>query len=682
VWAAQVEPLETRVLMSTYIVTTAADAGAGSLRTAITSANAHAGADRITFAIGSGAKTISLTSGLPAISDALTLDATTQPGYAGKPLIELNGANAGASAYGIKITGGNSTIKGLIISRFGQSGIFLYSAGGNRILGNYIGTNASGDAAAGNLAHGILVQSRGNIIGGAGASDRNLISGNGDTGVFLYSGAAAANRVEGNYIGTNAAGTAAVGNAKQGVAMDGAGSNFIGTYGRNVISGNGRDGVLIIHSGATLDVVQNNFIGTNAAGAARLGNGWYGIEISQPNNVIGGRWAGNVVSANGKGGIVMFLATATGNRVQANFVGTDFTGARDLGNTGRGVEFTNGASNNRLGGARWNERNVISGNDAGGVGIYSHSHNNLLQRNLIGTNAAGTAALGNTGAGVTVTDSAGTNFIGTVKAGNIISGNGQGVVLTSGTAPSIVYANYIGTDVTGRRKIANATDGIYLSSSQNQIGGRRKGTGNVISGNGGDGIRMNNSSGNLITRNIIGADATAAGALANGNDGILMIGVTDTPVRGNIIAHNTADGVQVATGSRNSVVSNSIYSNGRLGINLGWDSATRNDTSDADAGANALQNFPTLLSAKNSVSQTLISGSINAAPNTSLYVELFSGAAGQGDVYLGALTVRTNSAGQASFSAPVPRLAVGAVVTATATGPAGTSEFAPGVAVR
>ena len=75
------------------------------------------------------------------------IDGATQPGYAGKPLIELNGANAGANAYGIKVTGGNSTIEGFVINRFGQSGIFLYAKGGNRVAGNYLGTNAAGDAA-------------------------------------------------------------------------------------------------------------------------------------------------------------------------------------------------------------------------------------------------------------------------------------------------------------------------------------------------------------------------------------------------------------------------------------------------------------------------------------------------------------------------------------------------------
>src|SRR5207248_6256528 len=137
---------------------------------------------------------------------------------------------------------------------------------------------------------------------------------------------------------------------------------------------------------------------------------------------------------------------------------------------------------------------------------YSSSTMNLLQGNFIGTNAAGSAALGNAGAGIMVTDHAGTNFIGTKGAGNVVSGNGQGIVLSSGTSPQKIYSNKVGTDLTGTKDLGNATDGIYVGSSQNQIGGKKPGTGNLISGNNGDGIRFNNSTGNLVRRNIVGAD--------------------------------------------------------------------------------------------------------------------------------------------------------------------------------
>ncbi|MEA2736661.1 MAG: hypothetical protein QOE14_3112 [Humisphaera sp.] len=336
------ELLEGRTLLSTYMVTSVNDAGAGSLRQAILDANAHAGADTVKFAIGSGAKTINLAKGLPVLGDQLTLDATSQPGYAGKPLVTLNGAAAGAAIDGLKITGSGVQVRGLAINRFSGSGILVLGTGSNRITNCYIGTDSAGSSASANAAHGILLQSPNNTVGGTTAADRNVISGNGSSGVFVYTNAATGNTIRGNYIGTDASGAMKIANAKNGVQINGAASNVIGgiTAGeRNVISGNARDGVIIVNAGSKLNVVVGNFIGTDATGTKALGNGWYGIEISQPENVVGGATAGagNIVSANGYGGIVLYQATASGNRVQGNFIGTDVTGTKDLGNIGRGV---------------------------------------------------------------------------------------------------------------------------------------------------------------------------------------------------------------------------------------------------------------------------------------------------------------------------------------------------------
>src|SRR6185437_10060533 len=149
--SAVLEGLEDRRLMSTYMVTTTADSGAGSLRQAITDASNHAGPDVIHFAIGTGAKTISPSKGLPGLGDGTVLDATTQPGYAGKPLIDIDGSGAG-STDGLRISGSGVVVRGLIINHFKGSGILVLGGGGNRIAGNYIGTDAAGTADAGNTA--------------------------------------------------------------------------------------------------------------------------------------------------------------------------------------------------------------------------------------------------------------------------------------------------------------------------------------------------------------------------------------------------------------------------------------------------------------------------------------------------------------------------------------------------
>src|SRR5262249_30405413 len=138
---------------ATFLINTTADSGAGSLRQAILDSNANAGADTIDFSIGSGAQTIALLSGLPAITESVAIDATTQPRYAGTPLIELPGDSAGSGASGFTITAAGSTIQGFVINRFSTAGILIRgaSATGNTVAGNYIGTDASGTAALANV---------------------------------------------------------------------------------------------------------------------------------------------------------------------------------------------------------------------------------------------------------------------------------------------------------------------------------------------------------------------------------------------------------------------------------------------------------------------------------------------------------------------------------------------------
>jgi uncharacterized repeat protein (TIGR01451 family) len=188
----------------TFLVTTPNDSGAGSLRQAIIDANANSGADTINFVIpGTGPHTINLLSPLPAITEALTIDATTQPGFAGTPVIELNGSGAGAGANGLNITTANSVVRGLAINRFNGNGIVV-SGNGNIIEGNIIGTN--GDfSAPGNFLNGILVTgtASNNIIGGTFSGAGNTIFFNGRDGVFIESGTG--NAIRRNLIFSNGA---------------------------------------------------------------------------------------------------------------------------------------------------------------------------------------------------------------------------------------------------------------------------------------------------------------------------------------------------------------------------------------------------------------------------------------------------------------------------------------------
>jgi CSLREA domain-containing protein len=316
---------------ATYTVNTADDTDDGtcdathcSLREAIAAANALAGKDLITFAAGSGAITITPLSPLPAITGSVTLDATTQPGYGGVPLVELNGASAGASD-GLLLSAGSSEIRGFVINRFSGSGIHVRGSS-NRIEANYIGTDANGGAALANGGSGVHIDaSINNTIGGTSASVRNVISGNGQYGVSITGGASGAlNRLQGNYIGTNASGAAAVPNGVAGVRVNGDNNTIGGTSAstRNVISGNAQDGVTFTGANTTQNFLTGNYIGAAADGVSALGNGWHGVSLDNTvgHNTIGGTsgGAGNLIAYNGRNGV--FVVSGTGHPMLGNAV--------------------------------------------------------------------------------------------------------------------------------------------------------------------------------------------------------------------------------------------------------------------------------------------------------------------------------------------------------------------------
>jgi len=117
------------------------------LREAINAANAG---DTISFNIlGSGVHTINPNNGF-SVTKALTIDGSSQPGFAGAPLIEINGAGAGAGVNALNVNAANVTIKSLIINRFSGYGISFDSFGNSSVQGCYIGTNAAGTAASAN----------------------------------------------------------------------------------------------------------------------------------------------------------------------------------------------------------------------------------------------------------------------------------------------------------------------------------------------------------------------------------------------------------------------------------------------------------------------------------------------------------------------------------------------------
>jgi hypothetical protein len=370
--------------------------------------------------------------------------------------------------------------------------------------------------------------------------------------------------VQGNFIGTNATGTQALGNGVGVYILGGASNNLIGGTAAgagNVISGNAHHGVFLVDSGTSGNVVQGNRIGTDVNGTAALGNVDDGVRIesSANANTVGGTaaGAGNLISGNGGHGVVLNLPGTSGNVVQGNYIGTDATGTRAIGNSYAGVLVEGGASSNTIGGTVAGARNVISGNDRWGIVlILSGTTGNQVQGNFIGTNATGTQALGN-GVGVYILGGASNNTIGgtAAGAGNVIAGNSDGGIFISGsgTTGTLVQGNLIGTDTSGAAALGNGGSGVLVANgaSNNTIGGTADGAVNVIAGNGFCGILISGSgtTGNLVQGNYIGTDR--AGTLVQGGN-YIGVGIGDGATS------NTIGGT--ATGARNVIAGNTMAS--------------------------------------------------------------------------------------------------------------------------
>jgi hypothetical protein len=589
--------LEERVLLTskTFMVTTTSDfdshgnPAAGSLRAAMIAANANPGSDSITFKIGLGFKSIALKAALPAITDPVTISGGSQPGYAGKPIIELNGTSAGTGAIGLDIRAGNTVVIGLVINRFGGDGIRLEQKDGNIVLGCYIGLDSSGAAPLGNGGDGVrIVGSSHNSVGLSGSNTRNVISANADDGIGIanilfpitLAKASTANLIDGNFIGTDKSGSfttvgasTRLGNGGDGIAVNAAG-NIIGGNslgGGNVVSGNGKDGIHIFSAPlvtASGNRVQGNRIGTDTLGNIPLGNSLYGLLIEgAPGNTVGGTTAAarNVISANKLPNLGIAGAGASGNLVEGNYIGTNSGGIFSLGNPAAGV-YIFAAPGNIIGGRVTGSGNLISGNSAAGVGIFNTgADGNLVLGNFIGTDVTGTHFIAN-GIGVAIEDDASNNVIGGSGSGtrNLISGNtGAGVYIAfTGALDShgnhkpgnVVEGDVIGTDVTGTHLLANGGDGVRIEqSSYNTLGGLFLAR-NVISGNKGNGVRILGTSshvavGNLLINNYIGTNIAGNAALPN-QVGVLLdtfadantIGGPIPPTR-NLISGNVSAGI-------------------------------------------------------------------------------------------------------------------------------------------
>ena len=479
--------------------------------------------------------------------------------------LHVNGTSALANAGGGIWNTGDDTLIGStdpvgrnVISGNASLGIMLFTGSDDvEIRGNFIGTNADGDAAIAGQMYGIRVTGTVTdcVIGGNGATFRNVISGASHWGISMESDVSGCT-IAGNYIGLNAAGTAAVGNAT-GVEFGGSnntlGGDAVGE--RNVISGN--TSYAAVFRGATNKVI-GNYVGLNAAGNGAVAN-TYGIRIvGATGGSIGGTAAGegNVLSGNTNGALE-FLDDSSGVSVLGNKIGTNPAGTDDIANGGGiGVHGTG----HTIGGATAAARNLISGNT--GTGLVLRGTNQTVYGNYIGTNADGTAAVGNGQYGIWVYDGSGHHVGGAAAGqGNLVSGNGSGGIQLAGTG-SFVQGNKVGTNLAGNDDIANG-GGIGVYGSGHVVGGDTAGARNVVSGNTNGGFYVTGSN-HVISGNYVGTTADGTAALGNGSYGLRADTIVNSVIggatleHGNTIAGNTR-GVNLGYGSHgNFVLNNTI----------------------------------------------------------------------------------------------------------------------------
>jgi hypothetical protein len=385
---------------SSLTVTNNANSGTGSLRQAITDAN-NASLCTLPCSIGfnlpGGQTTISVPSALPQIiRNQVIVNGTTQPGYAGVPLVTIDGLADTSSAAGFDLQGTGDSVRGLALIRFHNAAILLAGGGSHTVESSYIGLTTAGVAAGNN--EGIRVTSPSNTIGGAnGITQHNVISGNTGAGVEIVGGIAGFNNVQNNYIGTGTNGTTARANGVDGIQVLNGASNT--TITGNVIAGNTNSGIYIAGTGvSTGNVITANYIGLDSTGNVPLANGSAGIYFGNnvTNTTIGGATiaARNLIGGNSQYGIVM-LSACSGNLVQGNSIGVGRTGPSVP--NGVGISLQSGASNNKV------DNNVIANNSGIGVRIDGGANGNVVLNNQIHDNGA--LGIDIDGDGVTANDS-------------------------------------------------------------------------------------------------------------------------------------------------------------------------------------------------------------------------------------------------------------------------------------
>jgi hypothetical protein len=547
----------------------------------------------------------------------------------------------------------------------------------------------------------------GNLIG------NNLLGGIRIAGTRSYG-----NVIQGNRIGTDM-GDNPHPNRWAGLWIDTPSSNTLvggpDPESYNLVSSNGGDGICI--SNGEGHRILGNLIGLDSAtGAASRPNAGYGIVVEdEARNVeIGGLGVneGNVVSGNTMAGVAILGAKTSGHILRGNRIGTTADGIAALPNAVEGI-LVEDAEAVRIGDTAPGGGNLIAGNTGPGIRIEGRMTTVTdvwIEGNAIGINSQSDQALANQGGGIVVEG----KTQGARIRGNTVSGNARTGITLHGkdSVETHILGNSIGVDSTGQFRIANQGDGIRVHGTRKTIIGGSGDDRNIVSGNSGHGISIygegivfmgmkktaDEEEETLVRGNLIGVNHALA-PLPNEGDGVCILDSSGNTIGpDNRIAHNDGIGVVVVAVNKaegNAILANSIYSNAKLGIDLGDDGVTPNDFDDTDTGANRLQNFP-ILDVATTRTMTLgpgttptlvlvLEGHLRSTPNTDFRLDFFGNpntdpsGYGEGEMFLGSDFVRTSPGGTAAFAVVLdPAAHPGmrfASATATSLPDNNTSEF-------
>lgn len=372
------------------------------------------------------------------------------------------------------IIGGTDSGAGNVSSGNGSDGIDLNGSGAT-IQGNYLGLGVNGTSDLGNTAFGAWLHGDNNTVGSTTSSGRNVMSGNDNSGIRLDGNN---NTIVNNYVGTNATGTAAVGNVGEGIAFENANSNTVGgttSSARNLVSGNGGNGISTSFTSSDNTII-GNYVGTDVTGASIISNTGYGVSLASGNATVGGTTNGarNVIAGNTGGGVTM----ADNVTVQGNYIGLNATGDTAFGN-GTSQPNVNlfSASNCIIGGNTAAARNVIAGPNPRGIAVLGGTPfgggpatNNKIQGNYIGTDPNGVTHAGfGADVGVLFVIDAQNNLLGGTGAGegNLITGNGAGVGVSNLAIYEALNNSIVGNSIFNNSGWSVTSLGIDLLGSTN-----------------------------------------------------------------------------------------------------------------------------------------------------------------------------------------------------------------------